>query len=51
MEDNKMVKRIDHIDLNVRNLDESIKFFESLDFKVLRRTPDRAELQLLGPNQ
>lgn len=49
-----MITRIDHIELNVRDVDEEVKFLETLGFQVFRRTPHRGgstELRLPGPNQ
>lgn len=49
-----MVKRIDHIELVVRDVNEFVAFFQKLGFKLLSRTPHHggsAELQLPGDNQ
>jgi len=49
-----MIRGIDHIEIIVRDIDESIAFFQKLGFKLLTRTTHHgksAELQLPGPNQ
>ncbi len=49
-----MIRGIDHIELIVRDVEESISFFEKMGFQVLTRTSHHgssAELQLPGPNQ
>lgn len=49
-----MVRSLDHIELVVGNVDEFVKTFEKLGFKLIGRTPHHggsAELQLPGPNQ
>ena len=49
-----MVRRIDHIELVVGNVDEFVQMFEKLGFKLISRTPHHggsAELQLPGPDQ
>lgn len=49
-----MIRGIDHIELIVRNLDETVDFFQKLGFALLTRTSHHggsAEVQLPGPNQ
>ena len=49
-----MLRGIDHIELIVRDVDETIGFFQKLGFEVLTRTPhhgDSAELKLPGDGQ
>src|SRR3954465_15960622 len=49
-----MVRGIDHIELIVRNVDETITFFQDLGFKLLTRTKHHGtsvEMQLPGENQ
>ena len=49
-----MVRGIDHIELIVRDVDETIVFFEALGFKLLTRTRHHGtsvEMQLPGNNQ
>ena len=49
-----MIRGIDHIELIVRDLDESVEFFQKMGFKLLTRTSHHggsAELQLPGENQ
>jgi catechol 2,3-dioxygenase-like lactoylglutathione lyase family enzyme len=49
-----MIRGIDHIELIVRNLDESVDFFQKLGFTLLARTSHHggsAELQLPGEHQ
>jgi catechol 2,3-dioxygenase-like lactoylglutathione lyase family enzyme len=49
-----MIRSIDHIELIVRNVDETVTFFQKLGFELLTRTGHHggsAELQLPGPNQ
>ena len=49
-----MIRGIDHIEVIVRNLDESIDFFQKLGFALLIRTSHHggsAELQLPGEHQ
>src|SRR5919109_4055737 len=49
-----MIRGIDHIELIVRHLDESVEFFQKLGFKLLTRTSHHgasAELQLPGEDQ
>ena len=49
-----MVRGIDHIELIVRNVDETIAFFQDLGFKLLTRTKHHGtsvEMQLPGENQ
>lgn len=49
-----MIRGIDHIEIIVRDIDESIAFFQKLGFKLLTRTAHHgksAELQLPGPHQ
>lgn len=49
-----MIRGIDHIELIVRDVEESVAFFQKLGFKLLTRTShhgESAELQLPGPDQ
>ncbi len=49
-----MIRGIDHIEIIVRNLEETVEFFQKLGFKLLTRTSHHggsAELQLPGSNQ
>jgi catechol 2,3-dioxygenase-like lactoylglutathione lyase family enzyme len=49
-----MLQGIDHIELIVRDVEESVAFFQKLGFKLLPRTShhgESAELQLPGPHQ
>lgn len=49
-----MITGIDHIELVVRDVDEHVRFFESLGFEVILRTTHHggsAELKLPGDNQ
>jgi glyoxylase I family protein len=49
-----MLLGIDHIELIVRNVDESVDFFTTMGFGVVRRTPHHggsAELKLPGEGQ
>lgn len=49
-----MIQGIDHIELIVRDVEESIAFFQKMGFKLLTRTSHHgasAELQLPGPDQ
>ena len=49
-----MVRGIDHIELIVRDVEETIGFFEKLGFKLLTRTRHHGtsvEMQLPGDNQ
>ena len=48
------IKGIDHIDIAVKDVEETIKIFQQMGFELVRRTTHRlgaAELQLPGPNQ
>jgi catechol 2,3-dioxygenase-like lactoylglutathione lyase family enzyme len=49
-----MITRIDHIEIVVNDVDQEVKFLETLGFAVFRRTPHRGgsvELVLPGPDQ
>ena len=49
-----MLQGIDHIEIIVRDVEESIAFFQKMGFQLLTRTSHHgqsAELQLPGPNQ
>lgn len=49
-----MIQGIDHIEIIVRDVEESIRFFQNMGFQLLTRTSHHgssAELQLPGPNQ
>jgi len=48
-----MIKRIDHIDIAVKDIEEGIKLFQKMGFKLLRRTTHggAAELKLPGAYQ
>lgn len=49
-----MIRGIDHIEIIVRDLEETVAFFQKLGFKLLTRTSHHggsAELQLPGSNQ
>lgn len=48
-----MLVRVDHIDIKVPNLAESVEFFTSIGFEVLRRMEERGsvEIALPGENQ
>ncbi len=49
-----MVVSIDHIQLNVSDIDKFVELFQTLGFKVIARTSHHggaAEVQLPGPNQ
>ncbi|MBI3978053.1 MAG: VOC family protein [Chloroflexi bacterium] len=49
-----MLTRIDHIDMNVRDLDAHVRFLEQLGFVVIARTAHRGrsvELKLPGEHQ
>lgn len=49
-----MIQGIDHIEIIVRDVEESIRFFQNMGFQLLTRTThhgESAELQLPGPNQ
>ncbi|MFJ4029546.1 VOC family protein [Paenarthrobacter sp. NPDC089989] len=48
-----MLTRVDHIDIKVPNLEETVGFFTSIGFEVLRRMEDRGsvEVALPGENQ
>ena len=48
-----MLQGIDHIEIIVRDIEESIAFFQKMGFQLLTRTSHHgqsAELQLPGPN-
>ncbi|MHA1109170.1 MAG: VOC family protein [Alphaproteobacteria bacterium] len=49
-----MIRSIDHIELIVRDVDETVAYFRKLGFELLTKTGHHggsAELQLPGPNQ
>ncbi|MBI3980200.1 MAG: VOC family protein [Chloroflexi bacterium] len=49
-----MIRRIDHIELIVRNVDEFVRLFELMGFEVVLRTEHHggsAEVKLPGPDQ
>ena len=49
-----MIQGIDHIEIIVRDVEESIRFFQKMGFQLLTRTShhgESAELQLPGPHQ
>lgn len=49
-----MIRSIDHIELIVRDVDETVAYFQKLGFELLTKTGHHggsAELQLPGPNQ
>ncbi len=49
-----MIRGIDHIELIVRDVDETVKFLQALGFELILRTShhgDSAELKLPGDNQ
>ncbi len=49
-----MIQGIDHIEIIVRDVEESVRFFQNMGFQLLTRTTHHgslAELQLPGPNQ
>ena len=49
-----MIKGIDHIDISVEDVEESIKVFQKMGFELLHRTThtgSAAELKLPGANQ
>ena len=51
-----MIKRVDHIDIAVKDVDRATKLFEKMGFKLVRRTTHgggngSAELKLPGANQ
>ena len=49
-----MLQGIDHIEIIVRDIEESVAFFQKMGFQLLTRTSHHgqsAELQLPGPNQ
>lgn len=49
-----MIRSIDHIELIVRDVDETVAFFQKLGFALLTRTGHHggsAEIQLPGENQ
>jgi catechol 2,3-dioxygenase-like lactoylglutathione lyase family enzyme len=54
IQEEAMIRGIDHIELIVRDVDEFIAFFQQLGFQLLTRTSHHgasAELQLPGPHQ
>ena len=50
-----MIKRIDHIAISVKDVEQAIKVFQKMGFKLLYRIPapfgDIADLKLPGANQ
>jgi len=51
-----MIKRVDHIDIAVKDVDRATKLFEKMGFELVRRTTHgggkgSAELKLPGANQ
>jgi catechol 2,3-dioxygenase-like lactoylglutathione lyase family enzyme len=49
-----MLKRLDHIDLRVLDVEEQVAYFKKLGFVEIRRTPEprySVEVALPGPNQ
>ena len=50
-----MIKRVDHVDISVKDVEQAIKVFQKMGFKLLYRIPapfgDIADLKLPGANQ